>query len=137
MKAVLRVRISERDAHYGGKLAPGAKALELFGDIATELAIRHDGDEGLLAGYERVELKAPVHAGDFLEVTGEIVKVGKSSRTIEFRAVKYIATRPDVGESAADLLTAPVLVATARGTTVVKTDRQRVPRPAGAGGIPP
>jgi len=127
-KAVLRVRICERDAHYGGKLAPGAKVLELFGDLATELAIRHDGDEGLLAGYERVELKAPVHAGDFLEATAEIVKVGATSRTIEFRAVKVIAPRPDVSDSAADLLPEPVLVAVARGTTVVKRDRQRVPR---------
>jgi len=129
-KAVLRVRISERDAHYGGKLAAGAKVLELFGDIATELAIRHDGDEGLLAGYERVELKAPVHAGDFLEVSGEIVKVGTTSRTIDFKATKYVAPRPDVSDSAADLLPEPVLVALARGTTVVKKDRQRAPQPA-------
>ena len=127
-KAVLKVRISERDVHYGGKLAPGAKVLELFGDIATELAIRHEGDEGLLAGYERVELKAPVNAGDFLEVIGEIVKAGNTSRTIDFRAVKYIRPRPDVSDSAADLLPEAVLVAVARGTTVVKKDRQRIPR---------
>lgn len=129
MKAVLRVRMSERDAHYGGKLVPGARVLELFGDLATELAIRHDGDEGLLAGYERVELKAPVFAGDFIEATGEIVRVGNTSRTIDFRAVKYIAPRADVSSSAADLLPDPVVVALARGTTVVKKDRQRAPKP--------
>lgn len=55
--------MSERDAHYGGKLSPGAKVVELFGDIATELAIRHDGDEGPLAGYEYVQFLAPVFAG--------------------------------------------------------------------------
>ncbi len=66
----IRVRMSERDAHYGGKLCPGAKVMELFGDIATELAIRHDGDEGLLAGYEYVKFLAPVFAGDFIEARG-------------------------------------------------------------------
>ncbi|MGH2677066.1 MAG: 3-aminobutyryl-CoA ammonia lyase, partial [Actinomycetota bacterium] len=65
--------MSQTDAHYGGELVAGAKVMELFGDVATELAIRHDGDEGLLAGYERVEFLAPVFAGDFHEVTGRIV----------------------------------------------------------------
>ena len=45
--ALIRVRMSQADAHYGGDLVDGAKMMQLFGDIATELLIRHDGDEGL------------------------------------------------------------------------------------------
>lgn len=126
-EVVLRVRMSAADAHYGGGLVAGAKVLELFGDVATELTIRHDGDEGLLAGYESVAFLAPVFAGDFLEVTGRIVEVGRSSRRCEFEARKVAAPRPDVSDSAADLLEEPVVVARAVGTTVVKPDRQRRP----------
>jgi 3-aminobutyryl-CoA ammonia-lyase len=121
----LRLRMSQTDAHYGGNLVAGAKVMELFGDVATELAIRHDGDEGLLAGYEKVEFLAPVYAGDFLEVTGQVVRVGNTSRTCEFECRKYIRPRYDLNDSAAELLTEPVLVTRATGTFVVKKDRQR------------
>jgi 3-aminobutyryl-CoA ammonia-lyase len=121
----LRVRLSQADAHYGGNLVAGAKVLELFGDVATELAVRHDDDEGLLAGYEKVEFLAPLHAGDFVEVTGRIVRVGTTSRTCEFECRRYIQPRSDRGDSAAELLGEPVLTAGATGTVVVKRDRQR------------
>ena len=58
--AMIRMRMSLHDAHYAGNLVDGAKMLNLFGDVATELLIRHDGDEGLFAGYEKVEFLAPV-----------------------------------------------------------------------------
>jgi 3-aminobutyryl-CoA ammonia-lyase len=121
----LRLRMSQTDAHYGGSLVAGAKVMELFGDVATELAIRHDGDEGLLAGYEKVEFLVPVYAGDFLEVTGRVVRVGKTSRTCEFECRKYIQPRYDLNDSAAELLDEPVLATRATGTFVVKSDRQR------------
>jgi 3-aminobutyryl-CoA ammonia-lyase len=121
----LRLRLSQTDAHYGGNLVAGAKVLELFGDAATELAIRHDGDEGLLAGYERIEFLAPVHAGDFVEVTARIVRVGTTSRTCEFECHTYVQPRYDRSDSAAELLSEPVLTARATGTFVVKKDRQR------------
>lgn len=121
----LRLRMSQTDAHYGGNLVAGAKVMELFGDVATELAIRHDGDEGLLAGYEKVEFLAPVYAGDFLEVTGRVVRVGNTSRTCEFECRKYIQPRYDLNDSAAELLDEPVLATRATGTFVVKSDRQR------------
>ncbi len=124
-EAVHRVRMSQADAHYGGDLVDGARVLALFGDVATELCIRHDGDEGLFAGYEEVAFLAPVRAGDFLEVTGRIVSVGNTSRKMDFEAVKYVAPRPDVAESAADVLEAPLVVCRATGTCVVKADRQR------------
>jgi 3-aminobutyryl-CoA ammonia-lyase len=124
-EAVLRVRMSQADAHYGGDLVDGARILALFGDVATELCIRHDGDEGLFAGYEEVVFLAPVHAGDFLEVTGRIVEVGDTSRKMDFEAVKYIEPRGDVSDSAADLLPEPLPVCRARGTCVVKRDRRR------------
>jgi 3-aminobutyryl-CoA ammonia-lyase len=121
----LRLRMAQTDAHYGGNLVAGARVMELFGDVATELAIRHDGDEGLLAGYERVQFLAPVYAGDFLEVTGRVIEVGTTSRTCEFECRKYIRPRYDVSDSAAELLDQPVVIARATGTFVVKRDRQR------------
>ncbi len=128
MKAVLRVRMSQHDAHYGGDLVDGARILALFGDVATELCVRHDGDEGLLRAYEAVELLAPTHAGDFLEVEAEIVSVGNTSRTMRFEARKVIRPRPDLSDSAADALAAPVVVCRARGTCVVPKEKQRIPR---------
>jgi 3-aminobutyryl-CoA ammonia-lyase len=125
MKISHRLRMSAADAHYGGNLVAGAKSLELFGDVATELAIAHDGDEGLLAGYSSVEFFLPIYAGDFLEVTGEIVRVGNTSRETVFEVKRYARARPDVSDSAADLLDEPELCTKATGTFVVKKDRQR------------
>jgi 3-aminobutyryl-CoA ammonia-lyase len=127
--STLRVRMSAADAHYGGNLVEGAHVLKLFGDVATELAIQCDGDEGLLAGYEKVELLAPIFAGDFIEATGRIVRMGRTSRTIEFEARKFIVPRPDISDSAADVLATPVIVARAIGTTVVRKEQQRIPHP--------
>jgi 3-aminobutyryl-CoA ammonia-lyase len=123
--STLRVRLSANDAHYGGDLVNGAFLLSLFGDLATELAILCDGDEGLLVGYERVEFLAPVFAGDFLEARGRITRTGRTSRRIEFEAHKVIAARRDISDSAADLLEQPLPVGRAIGTTVVKAERQR------------
>ena len=124
-KSVIRVRMSSHDAHYGGNLADGAKMLQLFGDVATELLIIHDGDEGLLAGYDSVEFLAPVYAGDYIEAIGEITKVGNSSRKMTFEARKVIAPRPDISDSAADVLAEPVVVCRASGTCVVPKGSQR------------
>ncbi len=120
-----RRRLSSADAHYGGGLVAGAKILELFGDLATELCIRSDGDEGLFAGYRSVEFLAPLHAGDFVEVRGHITRTGASSREMSFEAVRYASTSPDVSESAADVLDPPEVVARAIGTCVVRKENQR------------
>ncbi|MBI4412221.1 MAG: 3-aminobutyryl-CoA ammonia lyase [Deltaproteobacteria bacterium] len=114
----LRIRISDADAHYAGGLASGAKVMELFGDVATELLIRYDGDEGLFRAYRDVEFLAPVRAGDFIEATGQILRIGKTSREMAFAATKVIE-RAKSG-SRARVLKKPVLVARARGTCVVK-----------------
>ena len=123
--STLRVRLSASAAHYGGNLVNGAHMLSLFGDVATELAILHDGDEGLLVGYESVEFLAPLYAGDFVEVTGHITNVGRTSRRLEFEAYKVITPRRDISDSAADVLETPLLVGRAIGTTVVKREQQR------------
>jgi len=128
MKATIRVRMSQLDAHYGGKLVDGARILALFGDAATELCIRHDGDEGLLRAYDSVDVLAPTHAGDFLEVEAELVKVGNTSRAMRFEARKYVRPRPDLSDSAADALGDPVVVCRATGTCVVPKEKQRIPR---------
>ena len=125
MKVTLRLRLSAHDAHYGGGLVDGARVLGLFGDVATELLIRQDGDEGLFRAYESVEFLAPLHAGDFIEVEGEIVSSGKSSRKMRFEARKYISPRPDLSDSAADVLDAPVVVCRAVGTCVTPVAKQR------------
>ncbi len=123
--AMLRVRMSGPDAHYGGGLVDGAKMLQLFGDVGTELSIRLDGDEGLFRAYDNVEFLAPVYAGDFIEVSGRITRVGRTSRRLEFEAWKVIVPRPDISDSAAELLAEPVLVCKASGTCVTLQDRQR------------
>ncbi len=128
LTSMIRVRLSAHDAHYGGQLVNGAHMLSLFGDVATELAIRCDGDEGLLAGYENVEFLAPLYSGDYVEVTGRISKTGRTSRRIEFEARKVITVRPDISDSAADVLDPPIVVGRAVGTTVVKAERQRKTR---------
>lgn len=125
MRAVIKVRMSLHDAHYGGNLVDGAKMLQLFGDVATELLIRSDGDEGLFKAYDNVEFLAPVYAGDFIEAVGEIVSFGKSSRKMTFEARKVIAPRPDINDSAADVLENPIVVCRASGTCVVPLSKQR------------
>ena len=124
-KVTVRLRMSQADAHYGGNLVEGARTLELFGDVATELLVRHDGDEGLFRAYELVEFLAPVRAGDYLEVEGEIVKAGTTSRTMRFEARKVIAARPDLSDSAAEVLSPPVIVCRASGNCVVPKEKQR------------
>jgi 3-aminobutyryl-CoA ammonia-lyase len=131
MTAELRVRLSAADVHYGGNLVDGAHGLELFGDIVTELAIRTDGDEGLFAGYEKVEFLAPLYGGDFVRARGTIVRMGDTSRTVELEIWKEITARPEVSDSAADLLPEPILVTRARGTYVVRREHQRGPGGAG------
>jgi len=122
----LRMRMSARDAHYGGELVAGAKALELFGDIVTEVTIRHDGDEGLFRAYKEIEFLAPVYAGDYLEVTGKLLKIGNTSRTVELVAKKVIAASRDPNHSSeADVLDEPIIVARAIGVTVTPKDKQR------------
>ena len=130
LRAMIRVRMSTHDAHYGGQLVNGAHMLSLFGDVATELAIMCDGDEGLLVSYENVEFLAPLYAGDYIEAHGHITKIGRSSRRMEFEAHKVIAARTDISDSAADVLEQPILVGRAIGTTVVRAERQRKTRTA-------
>jgi 3-aminobutyryl-CoA ammonia-lyase len=106
-------------AHYAGNLVDGAYSLGLFGDVATEVCIRTDGDEGLFASYSDVQFRAPVRAGDLLEISAEVVKVGTRSRTLALQAVVVGRGRPDLSESAAEMLAEPVVATTATGVVVV------------------
>ena len=124
-KIALRLRVSEKDVHYAGGLVNGAYVIGLFGDVGTELMIRYDGDEGLLAAYNRIVLKSPVHAGDFLEVSGLITAAGNSSRTISLEARRYIQVTGQPHESSADYLDTPELVAEAEMVSVVRRAQQR------------
>lgn len=107
-------------AHYAGNLVDGAYSLGLFGDVATEMCIRTDGDEGLFASYSDVQFTAPVHAGDVLEIRCELVRVGSRSRVMEF-AVYVVARGAATAEKpgAAEFLAEPILATSATGTVVV------------------
>ena len=125
MKSLIRVRMSLNDAHYGGNLVDGAKILELFGDVATELLIKNDGDEGLFRAYDSIEFLAPVYAGDYIEAEGKIIEIGNTSRKMIFEARKVIILKPEINNSAADLLNEPIVVCKASGTCVVPREKQR------------
>ena len=124
--ALIRLRLGQEDAHYGGNLVAGARQLEIIGDLITELAMRHDGDEGLFRAYESVEFLAPLYAGDWIEAKGQIVSVGNTSRRCEFEVWKIGGASPQVSESAAQFLDEPVLTCKAVGTTVVPKEHQRM-----------
>jgi 3-aminobutyryl-CoA ammonia-lyase len=119
-RVVHRRYVPYSHAHYAGNLVDGAYSLGLFGDVATELCILTDGDEGLFASYADVQFRAPVRAGDVLEITGELVKVGTRSRVVEF-VVRVVARGAATVErpGAAAVLDEPIVATTATGTVVV------------------
>jgi 3-aminobutyryl-CoA ammonia-lyase len=119
LKVVHRRYVPASHAHYGGNLVDGAYVLGLFGDVATELCIRTDADEGLFASYDDVQFLAPVLAGDVIEATVTLERVGRRSRTVGFAAAVVARATPQKGPSAAALLDPPLIVATAHGTLVV------------------
>ena len=106
-------------AHYAGNLVDGAYSLAAFGDVATEMCILTDGDEGLFASYSDVQFLAPVRAGDVLEIEARITRVGRRSREMDFAVRVVCRGTPELGASAAAVLDPPVLATTARGTVVV------------------
>ena len=106
-------------AHYAGNLVDGAYSLALFGDVATEVCIRTDGDEGLFASYSDVQFVAPVRAGDVLEIEAKVVRVGRRSRTLEFEVRVVCRGVQGTVESAAEALAEPIVATTATGTVVI------------------
>jgi 3-aminobutyryl-CoA ammonia-lyase len=124
-KVLIRIRLSAHNAHYGGGLVDGAFIMQLFGDCATELLIRKDGDEGLFRAYSSVDFLEPLYAGDYVEVTAWITKAGNTSRKMEFEAYKVIEALPKIHPSAAHVLEEKILVAKASGTCIVPKDLQR------------
>lgn len=117
-EAMIRLRLAPSDARYAGGLVPGSKAMEVFADLETELALREGYDEGLCAAYHSVEFLAPLYVGDFIEGIARVVDSGRRSRKIEARIYKVISV--DDGGERIDLAE-PVLAATAIATIVVKT----------------
>jgi len=106
-------------AHYAGHLVDGGFVMGLFSDIATDVCIHLDGDEGLLAGYSEVTFHGPLRAGDVLEVQAVVTRLGTRSRTIAFSARVLARSRPDRSPSAAEVLAEPLPIASAVGTVVV------------------
>lgn len=123
--ALIRIRLGQEDAHYGGNLVAGATQLKIIGDLITELAMRQDGDEGLFRAYESVEFLYPLYAGDWIEGRGKIVEVGNTSRRCEFEIWKIGGALTDISDSAAEFLAEPILTCRAVGTTVVPKEAQR------------
>lgn len=125
-EVVIRLRLGLEQAHYAGNLVDGAHMLKLFGDVATELLIRHDGDEGLFRAYDSVEFLAPVLAGDYIEAVGRITSSGNTSRKMEFEARKVIRLTGNPDQpSQAEVLDEPIIVCRATGTCVVPKQFQR------------
>lgn len=125
-RSLIRLRVGLEQAHYGGGLVDGAFVAKLFGDAATEVLIRADGDEGLFRAYESLEFLAPVHAGDFLEVEARLAGRGRTSRRIELECRKVIRS---TGGSSAEALDEPVVVARAVGICVVPVEKQKKDEP--------
>jgi 3-aminobutyryl-CoA ammonia-lyase len=127
-KATIGLSVSHRryvpysHAHYAGNLVDGAYVLGLFGDVATEVCIQADGDEGLFASYSDVQFLQPLRAGDVVEVTATITRVGNRSRELEFSASVVCRGRPDKSESAAEVLAEPLVITRATGTVVVPVE---------------
>jgi 3-aminobutyryl-CoA ammonia-lyase len=119
LSVVHRRYVPYSHAHYAGNLVDGAYSLALFGDVATEVCIRTDGDEGLFASYSDVQFRAPVRAGDVLEIEARVVRVGRRSRTIEFEARVVCRGVASGAESAAEALADPIVATTATGTVVI------------------
>lgn len=119
IKAFLRVRIGQEQGHYGGGLVDGARILQLFGDLVTEITIRTDGDEGLLSEYSSVRFTAPVRPGDYIEATARLTRRTRLRRVVELEAYKVIEARPGTRPSAAETLDEPLLVCAATATTVI------------------
>lgn len=124
-KAWMRMRMTPADARYAGGLVDGGRILQIFGDLATELSIVVDGDEGLFCAYDNVEFLGPVHSGDFIEASATLTRLGNTSRRMSFEAHRRIAPAPDRGETAADVLPVPEILVRATGTVVVPKGRQR------------
>lgn len=120
LRVVHRRYVPYGHAHYAGNLVDGAYSLGLFGDVATEMCIRTDDDEGLFASYSDVQFREPVRAGDVLEISCEVVRVGSRSRDLSFE-VRVVArgAATDARPGAAALLDPPLVATTATGTVVV------------------
>ena len=114
--ARIRLRLGPTDARYAGGLVAGAKVMEIFGDVETEIALREGGDEGLCAGYDMVDFLAPLHVGDFIDATGRVVERGNTSRKIALELHKVASVGPDGRGGHHD---PPVLAARASVTIVV------------------
>jgi 3-aminobutyryl-CoA ammonia-lyase len=119
LRVVHRRYVPYSHAHYAGNLVDGAYSLGLFGDVATEACIRTDSDEGLFASYDDVQFRAPIRAGDVLEVEAVVERVGTRSRRMRFEVRVICRGRPDLGASAAEVLDPPIVATTATGTIVV------------------
>ncbi len=124
LRVVHRRYVPYSHAHYAGNLVDGAYSLACFGDVATEVCIRTDGDEGLFASYSDVQFKAPVRAGDVIEIEAEVVRVGTRSRTLDLQVRVIARGVPDRSPSAAEVLDPPILATTATGTVVVPSSPQ-------------
>ncbi len=119
LTVVHRRYVPHADAHYGGGLVAGGYLLGLLGDVATEVCVRTDGDEGLFASYSDVQFRGPVQAGDVVEVEARVCRVGRRSRELECQVRVVTRSRPERSASAAEVVDPPLVVLTARGTVVV------------------
>ena len=123
------------DGHYVGGLVNGARIVDMWGDVGTELMVYVDGDISLFLGYKNIKFTAPVYVGDFMEYHGWIEKVGNQSYTCHFEAWK-VATMLDrtdadmtgIAHTAATACVPPVLCGEATGSLYIAKKDQRGPQ---------
>ncbi len=134
-KVVHHLMMKGADGHYVGGLVNGARIVDMWGDVGTELMVYVDGDISLFLGYKNVKFTAPVYVGDFMEYHGWIEKVGNQSYTCHFEAWK-VATMLDrtdadmtgIEHTAATACVPPVLCAEATGSLYIAKKDQRGPQ---------
>ena len=134
-KVIHKFMMKGSDGHYVGGLVNGARIVDVWGDVGTELMVLADGDISLFLGYKDIQFTAPVYVGDFMEYHGWIEKVGSCSYTCKFEAYKVVtmldrtdADMTNIEHTAATACVPPMLCGTAIGSLYIAKKDQRGPQ---------
>lgn len=120
------VRVPEELSANEDGFMGGWWAVRLAGEIVTQVGVRLDGDLSLLRRYEEIDFLAVVYAGEYLRFTGDLIRVGNTSRTIDIVGERVIAKGKGF---TADVVEPPQKVFGARAIIVVPKASQRKPLP--------
>ena len=88
MKSTTRIRIKEKDIN--NNYIDVCKIIDIFDDVAGELLIRNEGHDGILKGYEELELIKPIGVGDYIDVVGQIIAFNDTRIKVKFEVYKVL-----------------------------------------------